>query len=71
MLKGLLRFALVLLLTRLLTPYVNRLFDRAATRAPTNSFLEATLLELSNKYSAALIRSFGETVGELVLGSKK
>ncbi len=54
----------------LLTPYVNRLFGRLAKRAPKDSFLEAALLELSGRYSSSLIRSFGETVGELVLGSK-
>ncbi len=54
----------------LLTPYVNRLFDQLAARAPRGSFLEDALLELSNRYSTSLIRSFGETLGELVLGSK-
>jgi len=29
------------------------------------------LLELSGQYSTALITAFGETLGELVLGSKK
>jgi len=68
--KFVLRFALVWGLSMLLTPYVNQLFDRLATRAPKNSFLEAMLLELSDSYSTSLIRSFGEAVGELVLGSK-
>jgi hypothetical protein len=53
-----------------LTPYVNRLFDQLAARAPKDSFLEDVLRELSGRYSSALIRSFGETLGELVLGSK-
>lgn len=65
-----LRFALVWGLSMLLTPYVNELFDRLATRAPKNSFLEATLLELSDSYSSSLVHSLGETIGELVLGSK-
>ncbi len=68
--KFVLRFALIWGLSMLLTPYVNQLFDRLATRAPKNSFLEATLLELSDTYSSSLIRSFGEAVGEFVLGSK-
>jgi hypothetical protein len=70
MVKGLIRFALITALTMLLTPYVNRLFNQLAARAPKDSFLEDVLRELSDRYSSALIRSFGETLGELVLGSK-
>ena len=70
MVKALLRFALVWAISMFLTPYLNRLFDRLATRAPKGSFLEDALLELSDRYSTSLIRSFGETLGELVLGSK-
>lgn len=70
MMKGLLRFALIWGISLLLTPYVNRLFDRLAERAPRGSFLEDALLELSDRYSSSLIRSFGEALGELVLGSK-
>ncbi len=70
MLKGLLRFALIWAISMFLTPYLNRFLDRLATRAPKDSFLEELLLELSGRYSATLIRSFGETLGELVLGSK-
>ena len=69
MLKGILRFALVWGLSMLLTPYLNRLLDQLATRAPSGSFLEDALLELSDRYSTSLIRTFGETLGELVLGS--
>jgi hypothetical protein len=71
MVKGLLRFALIWGISMLLTPYLNRLFDRLAERAPKGSFVEAMLLELSGHYSTSLIQSFGETLGELVLGSKK
>jgi hypothetical protein len=71
MVKGLLRFALIWGLSMFLTPYVNRFFDRVAERAPKGSFVEDILLELSGNYSASLIRSVGETVGELILGSKK
>lgn len=70
MLKGLIRFALIWAISMLLTPYVNRLFDRLAERAPEGSFLEDALLELSDRYSATLIRSFGETLGELVFGPR-
>ena len=71
MVKGLFRFALVTVLTLLLTPYVSRAFDRLANRAPSGSFLEDALLELSDRYASSLIRAFGDTVGELVLGSSK
>jgi hypothetical protein len=71
MVKGLIRFALIWAISMFLTPYVNRFFDRVAARAPRGSFVEAMLLELSSNYSASLIRSFGETLGELVLGAKK
>jgi len=64
------RFALIWAISMFLTPYLNRFLDRIAERAPKNSFLQDILLELSERYSATLIRSFGETLGELVLGSK-
>ena len=71
MIKSLIRFGAIWAISMFLTPYVNRFFDRVAARAPKNSFLESMLLELSENYSAALIRAFGETVGELVFGAKK
>jgi hypothetical protein len=71
MVKGLIRFALIWAISLFLTPYVNRFFDRLAAQAPKGSFVEDMLLELSENYSTALIRAFGETLGELVLGSKK
>ncbi len=70
MVKFVLRFVLIWGLSLLLTPYVSRLFDRVATRAPKGSFLEETLQELGDRYSSELIHSLGETVGELVLPSK-
>ena len=71
MVKGLIRFALIWAISMLLTPYLNRFLDRLASRAAKNSFLEELLLELSGRYSATLISAFGETLGELVLGSKR
>jgi hypothetical protein len=71
MVRGVLRFALIWGLSLLLTPYVNRLFDKVAERAPKGGFLEEALLELSDRYASSLISAFGETVVELVLGSKK
>jgi hypothetical protein len=70
MVKTLIRFALITVLSMVLTPYVNRFFDQLAARAPEDSFLEDLLRELSGRYASALVRSFGETLGELVLGSK-
>jgi hypothetical protein len=54
-----------------LTPYLNRLFNTLAARAPKDSFLEAVLNELSERYASSLIRSFGETLSELVFGGTK
>ena len=71
MIRGLLRFAFVWALSVYLTPYISRILDRIAQRAPEGSFLEETLLELNNSYTATLIRSVGETIGELALGSKR
>jgi hypothetical protein len=68
--KFVVRFVLIWGLSMVLTPFVSRMFDRAATRAPKGSFLEETLQELGDRYSSELIRTFGETVGELVLPSK-
>ena len=62
--------ALIWAISLLITPYVNRLFDKLAQRAPRGSFLEDALLELSDRYSTTLIRSFGEAVGELVFGAR-
>ena len=71
MVKGLIRFALLWALSMLVTPYVTRFLNQLAQKAPTNSFLEDVLLEISGSYSATLVRSFGETLGEMVLGSSK
>jgi hypothetical protein len=71
MVKTLIRFALIWAISLLLTPYLNRLFDRLAEKAPQGSFLQDALLELSERYSAVLITAFGETLGELVFGSRK
>jgi hypothetical protein len=71
MVKGLIRFVGIWALSLFLTPYVDRFMRRLADRAPKNGLLEEILDELSGQYSTTLIRSFGETVGDLVLGSKK
>jgi hypothetical protein len=71
MIKGLIRFALIWAISMFLTPYLNRFLLQLAAKAPKNSFLEATLRELSDQYSSSIIRSIGETLGELVLGSRR
>ena len=71
MVKGLLRFGLVWAFTMLVTPHLERWLGRLVANAPKDSFLEEFLQELSGRYSSSLIRSFGETVGEMVLGEKK
>lgn len=70
MVKGIIRFLVIWGLSMLLTPYMKRFLDQLATRAPRGSLIEDLLLELSARYSSALIGAFGETVGELVFGSK-
>jgi hypothetical protein len=71
MVKALLRFGLVWALSMLITPYLDRFLSQLAARAPKDSLLEDFLQELSGQYSSSLIRSLGETVGELVLGAKR
>jgi hypothetical protein len=71
MVKGLLRFAAIWAISMLVTPYLNRLFLRLADYAPRNSVVEEALFELSDSYSASIVRSLGETLGDLVFGSRK
>ena len=71
MVKGLIRFGLIWAISMYLTPYLNRWLLQLAAKAPKNSFVEEMLVELSDQYSASIIRSFGETLGELAFGSKK
>ena len=69
--KSLLRFALVWAVAALLTPYVNRLLTQMASRGPRDSLVTDVLLEISDQYSTGFIRSFGEALAEILLGSKK
>jgi len=71
MIKALIRFFAIWGLSMFATPYVDRFLLRLADRAPKNGWLEDMLIELSGQYSSTLIRSFGETIGDLVLGSKQ
>ena len=70
MVKGLLRFALIWTLSMFLTPYVNRFLERLTERAPSGSFVEDLLRELSTQYSTSLINAFGQTVGDMLFGEK-
>lgn len=66
--KGLLRFGFIWVASMFLTPYLNRFFLRVAARAPQGSFLADLFSALAHQYSSSLIRSFGETLGEMLLG---
>ncbi len=66
--KGLARFALIWAVSLLLTPYLNRMFQALADRAPRGSLVEEVLRSLNAEYSTSLIRSLGKTMGEIVLG---
>jgi hypothetical protein len=66
--KGLIRFALIFAVSRLLAPKLDQVFQRVAARVPTNTFVRDVLDELSGHYSTSLIRSFGEAVGDVAFG---
>lgn len=66
--KSLLRFAVIFALSRILAPRLNLLFHRLSARVPANSMAAEVLESLSSTYSTTLLRSVGETVGDLVLG---
>ena len=68
MVKGLIRFAMVWAISMFLTPYLNRFFLRLAEQAPRGGMLEDVLTELSDRYSSSVIRSLGETVGDIIFG---
>jgi len=68
-LRGALRVVLIWMLSGLAAPYVRRTFERLARRAPSGSFLEATLLELSTNYSAMLVNVVAELLTALTIES--
>src|SRR5215468_10511228 len=59
-LRGVLRFVLIWVLSGVAAPYVKRGFGRLAKLTPDGSFLEATLLELSAGYSAVFVTVVAE-----------
>ena len=70
MFKGFVRVVLAWGLAILLAPYVSRLFDQLARRAPPGGIIEESLFEMSDRHSAGLVRAFGESIGDLVLGPR-
>ncbi len=68
-LRGILRIILVWLLSGLVAPYVSRGFARLARSAPSGSFLEATLLELSTGYTAMLVKLVAEILSASTIES--
>jgi hypothetical protein len=68
--KGLIRFALIFGVSRMLAPRLDQLFRRLAVRVPPNTFVRDVLNELSTRYSTTLIRSFGEAAGDMAFGPK-
>jgi len=67
--RGVLRVALIWILSGLAAPYVRRGFARLAKLTPDGSVLEATVLELSTSYSAALINVLAEVLTALTIES--
>ena len=59
-LRGVLRFVLIWVLSGVAAPYVKRGFGRLAKLTPDGSLLEATLLELSAGYSAIFVTVVAE-----------
>ena len=68
-LRGALRVVLIWLLSGVAAPYVSRSFARLARLAPTGSFLEATLLELSTNYSAMFVNVLAEFLTAMAIES--
>jgi hypothetical protein len=67
--RGLLRIVLIWILSGFAAPYVSRGFRRLAQRAPSGSFLEATLLELSTGYSSMFITLAAEVLAAWAIES--
>lgn len=68
--KGLIRFAVIFAVSRMLAPKLDQVFRRLAVRVPPNTVVRDVLDELSTRYSTTLIRSFGEAAGDMVFGPK-
>ena len=69
MLRAVLRFSLIWILSAFAAPYVRRVFDRVARRGPEGSILESVLLELSANYSGVLVRVVAAKLAAVMLES--
>jgi hypothetical protein len=67
--RGVLRIALIWILSRIAAPYVRRGFVQLARLTPDGSFLEATLLEMSTAYSAMLVTVVAEVATAVIIES--
>jgi hypothetical protein len=67
--RGVLRIALIWILSRVAAPYVRRGFAQLARLTPDGSFLEATLLEMSTAYSAMLVTVVAELLTAAMIAS--
>jgi hypothetical protein len=68
MLRAVLRFSLIWILSAFAAPYVRRVFDRGARRGPEGSILES-VLELSANYSGVLVRVVAARLAAVMLES--
>jgi len=71
MLTGLIRFALIWGLSRAAAPYMERGINRLLAYLPATGVVHDVAVEVRDRQSTTLIRSFGEAAGEMVFGPKK
>jgi hypothetical protein len=64
-----LRFVLIWVLSGVAAPFIKRGFGRLARLAPSGSFIESTLVELSTGYSAMLVTVAAEVLSTLAVES--
>jgi hypothetical protein len=67
--RGVLRVVLIWIFSGVAAPYVSRGARRLAGLAPSGSFIEATLLELSTGYSAMLVTIVAELLAAWAIES--
>lgn len=68
--KGLIRFVMIYAVSRMLAPKLEGLLGRIAARTRPGSFAHDTLAAFQKSYSTSILRSLGETVGDLAFGSR-
>jgi hypothetical protein len=67
--RGVLRVILIWVLSGVAAPFIRRAFMRLARLAPSGSFLESTLVELSAGWSVLLIAVAADVLSTLVIES--